>query len=244
MLLARFHRKTPEQSATRLGSDITRGGSEDGLRKLAGSHRLDGRDLLAPQRQAQRAEVGTLGQRNLRLDRRIREHNLIEADVAPTARLLIDDLQLPLAACPRPHIEAARRHAIVVVPRRRRYDLTVHQQIDARAAFVITAADEEADVVAFDREGPAGQHPDVCIASRHVLALANIVRVDDPLASPSDIPLVRSHARHLDRARAERRAFDRPAFVRLFLKILERQIGPGLGTTGPAARRPRNAPGT
>ena len=68
------------------------------------------------------------------------------------------------------------------------HDLAVNQQVQTRTLLVCAAADEEPDVISFNRKGLAGESPDMRVAARDVFALPDVVRVDDRAPCPPTFP--------------------------------------------------------
>ena len=105
-----------------------------------------------------RAEVRFVLQRSARPRAAVAEHDLVDADVAPGAALVVHDLQPGRLARPaRARPTRARCIRLSLAPVAESDDLAVDQQVDAGAAGWAAAADQEGDVVALDGERPAGQ---------------------------------------------------------------------------------------
>lgn len=139
-------------------------------------------------RQGHRAEVGLLRQRAARAGANpVGLLDLVDVDVAPGARLVVDDLDPRLLALQFANRPMLPGELLVVGPGGRADDLAIDEQVDARLAFVVAAADEEIQEPALDGEFRRGQ-----FSMRPVLAQ---VRIDEPLASKSaDLLLRRQRA--------------------------------------------------
>src|SRR5437763_8223912 len=86
------------------------------------------------------------------------------------------------------------------------------------------AADPELQEVAVDRERLAGELAGGGVTRDHILPWGGGMRVDDPLALPADLALVRKDLRAFERTRAEGSALHGPAVVALLVPILEHSV--------------------
>ena len=150
---------------------------------------------------------------------------------------LVDDLQPGRLALELAHVEAVLPHVIVVVAGRRAHDFAVDEQIDARLARMIAAADPEADELALDRERLAGRacrcgRP--CASTLSPGAEACELTTRGPFAA--DVALVGGNVALQDRPLAEGVAGHGPAFVGLLLEILEDDVGPRRTSPSPRER--------
>ena len=117
-------------------------------------------------------------------------------------------------------------HWVLIRTRRRQHHLVIYSEVDAGLVLVVTAADQEGDVIPLDGERAAHQ-----LARRPVLLLDRIARsarmaVGDPLTLSVNVTLVGRDLRNLHRPRAESGARHRPVGISLTLEILEDRVGP------------------
>ena len=132
-----------------------------------GSERLE-------QRQGHRAVIAAPSQGNPGRPRGVGQLDLIDIDMSPVARVLIDDLDACGLALQVADIPAGPFHRVGALAGRRADDLSVNLQIDAGLVGMIASADQEIQVVALDRERGRGQ-----------LALSGVAAgpgIDQPLA--------------------------------------------------------------
>ena len=119
----------------------------------------------------------------------IRLHDVVDVDVAPAAGLLVHDLDHGLLAgpgrdVPRVPFQSLGAARLVVGAGGGVDHLAIHQQVDAGAAGMHAAADQEVEVLAFDLQRRRGE-----CAGR---AVALEEAVDQPLAfEPADLHLAR-----------------------------------------------------
>ena len=157
-------------------------------------------------------------------ERPVREHDLVDRDVAPASALLVDDLEECRLARESTHVEGLDVHRVVVPARRRARDGSVDDQVHARAALVIAAADPEVHEVALDRERAARQRARVCVGLSDVLAMSSVVRVHDAQAVTQHFALVGGHLAALDRAIAEGSSRRGPADVGRRFEVVEENL--------------------
>src|SRR5665213_2397796 len=99
--------------------------------------------LSAEHGQAHRAKVGPFGQQTAA--RGVAEFNLINVDVTPGAGRRINDFDASGLAFKLAHVPIVPFQLFFVLSRRGADDLAVDEQIDARLAGFVAAADQEAD---------------------------------------------------------------------------------------------------
>ena len=183
------------------------------------------------QHEAHRAEVRFLFERPGGDAGAVTKHEVIRADIAPTAIGRIHDLELRGLPRPRPHVPSHRFETIAVLARGAANHLSPHQQIHARPVFLRAATDEKIDEVALEGEGFAREF------SRRAIGGCARVTVHRALAVHGQVALISGHFGFLNRAAAERSALNRPAFVIVALEIIEGDVGPGRGALTFATRR-------
>ncbi len=166
--------------------------------------------LPAEQGQAHRAVVGPVGQGLAA--HVVAELDLIDVDVAPRPSRRIHDLNMRFFAGQVAHVPVAPLQPLVVLAGGGADDLAVHQQVDARLARLVAAADQEADVAALDREVRRRERADGVVAVDPA--------VHQPLALEAGHRLLAGQ-RAVDRPRAEGLAGHLPVAVVLALEVGE-----------------------
>ncbi len=202
------------------------GDGREGARRNGGAGGVRVEEIVARAEQGQphRAEIRLLSQRPARASRFIAENDVIHADIAPGARFLIDDLQPGLASLPGADVETAGGHEVAIFAGGAGYHPAVDDKVDTGLAWVVAAADEVVEVVAFDGEFAAGERAGVGVGLVHVFAVAGIVSVNQPGAMRSDFALVRGHFIPGHGAIAKGRAGGFPAFIGGLFEIIEENI--------------------